>query len=136
MKDVTIIIPGETVQQLLDALRLSTAPHPVAGTPPTGTVVINAGATYTRSRAVTLTLAATDASGVADLCIGEPCGAYVAYATTVATTLPIGAEGTRTVAVRFRDRFGNVANPVMRTPAAGSRTRRCGRYDSAGYRPA
>ena len=35
MKDVTIIIPGETVQQLLDALRLSTAPHPVAGTPPT-----------------------------------------------------------------------------------------------------
>ncbi len=85
------------------------------GTPPVGTVVINAGATYTRTRAVTLTLAATDASGVADLCIGDPCGAFVPYATTVATTMPTGADGTRTVAVRFRDRAGNIANPVTDT---------------------
>lgn len=85
------------------------------GTPPTGSVAINAGATYTRSRNVTLRLAATDANGVADLCIGEPCGAFVPYATSVATTLPTGADGTRTVAVRFRDRLGNVANPVTDT---------------------
>jgi len=98
----------------LDLARALTLTSP-DGTPPVGTVVINAGATYTRTRSVTLTLAATDASGVADLCIGDPCGAFVPYATTVATTMPAGADGTRTVAVRFRDRAGNVANPVTDT---------------------
>lgn len=104
---------GRTTPRLDLARALSLASPD--GTPPTGSVVINAGATYTRTRAVTLKLAATDASGVADLCIGEPCGAFVPYATSLATTLPLGAEGTRTVSVRFRDRAGNVANPVTDT---------------------
>ena len=34
MKDITITIPGETVQQLLDTLRHSTATHAVVGSAP------------------------------------------------------------------------------------------------------
>jgi subtilisin family serine protease len=33
----------------------------------------------------------------------------------VVTTMPTGADGTRTVAVRYRDRAGNIANPVTDT---------------------
>ena len=104
---------GRTTPRLDLARALALAPPD--GTAPTGTVSINAAAVYTRTRPVTLTLAASDASGVADLCVGEPCTSFVPYAATVATTLPAGADGTRTVSVRFRDRVGNLSNPVTDT---------------------
>ena len=40
-------------------------------TPPTGSVIINNNATYTNSTTVTLTLSATDASGVSQMCISN-----------------------------------------------------------------
>ena len=82
-------------------------------TAPNGSVIINAGAVYAKSRTVTLTLSATDAGGVADMCLGEPCGTWVPYATTATTTLAAGLDGNRTVVVRFRDRAGNVSAPAQ-----------------------
>lgn len=81
-------------------------------TAPTGSVIIDAGAAYARSRTVTLTLAATDAGGVSHMCIGDPCSTWVAYATTATTTLAAGVDGSRTVVVRYRDRAGNVSAPA------------------------
>jgi subtilisin family serine protease len=82
---------------------------------PVGTVVIQAGAVYTRSTAVTLTLAATDASGVTTMCLSNTstaCTTFVAYTTTKTWTL--SAAGT--VYVWFRDAWGNVSV----TPATDS----------------
>lgn len=86
------------------------------GVAPTGTVVINAGATYTTSRTVTLTLAATDAVGVTAMCV-DACASFVPYATTLSYILPAGADGTRTVAVRYRDAAGNLSAAATDTIA-------------------
>ena len=77
---------------------------------PTGTVAINQGAQFTSSKTVTLTLSATDASGVAAVCISNlaTCTAYSAFATSKAWTLAI-ASGTATVRVWFKDIYGNVS---------------------------
>lgn len=77
---------------------------------PVGSVVVNAGAAYTKTLAVTLTLSATDASGVADVCLSNTtsCTAFVAYAPSKAWTLAAG-DGVKTVFVRFRDVWGNVS---------------------------
>lgn len=84
------------------------------GVAPTGTVVINAGAAFTATRAVTLSLAATDAVGVTALCV-DACTSWAPYATSLAYTLPVGADGTRTVTVRYRDAAGNVSAPATDT---------------------
>ncbi len=88
------------------------SPRPES-TPPVGTIAIGGGAPYTASRTVALALAATDASGVTTMCIAEAttCTAYVPYATTRSLTFAAG-EGTRTVRVWYRDRWGNTAAPV------------------------
>lgn len=77
---------------------------------PTGSVKINAGALRTRTLAVTLTLAAADASGVTQMCISgtTTCTTWVAYTTTAAFTFAAG-EGTRTVRAWFRDKWGNTS---------------------------
>ena len=78
---------------------------------PTGTIVINSGATATNSRNVTLTLSASDAlssvtqmrfsnTGTGAFSTAEP------FATTKAWTLTTGA-GTKTVFVQFMDAAGN-----------------------------
>jgi hypothetical protein len=82
---------------------------------------INGGAPWTTSRAVSLAVAGSDASGVAAMCVkgaDVPCATadYVPYANPMAWTLPDGPEGQRTVYVRLRDGRGN----VMQAPATAS----------------
>ncbi|MCK6544928.1 S8 family serine peptidase [Myxococcota bacterium] len=78
--------------------------------PPTGTVTINGGATYTTVAAVTLTFTTSDASAVTNVCVttATRCTAWVAYTPTRAFTFPSGA-GTKTVNVWFRDEWGNAS---------------------------
>lgn len=103
---------GRTTRRLdLSAALAITASDGVA---PTGAVVINAGAAFTTTRSVNLTLSATDAVGVTSMCV-DACTTFVPYATSLATTLPVGADGTRTVTVRYRDAAGNVSAPATDT---------------------
>ena len=84
-------------------------------TPPSGSIIINAGAAFTPTRGVSLTLKATDASGsVAGMKLsndGKAWSAEVAYSTTQAWTLTQG-DGTKTVYAMFRDAAGNWSAPV------------------------
>ncbi|MBI5562933.1 MAG: HYR domain-containing protein, partial [Deltaproteobacteria bacterium] len=84
-------------------------------TPPTGTVVINSGAASTASASVTLTIAATDNVGVAQMRFSNDnaaWSAWQAYSTTKAWTLASGF-GAKTVYAQFRDGAGNIsANAV------------------------
>ncbi|MDQ4126891.1 MAG: Ig-like domain-containing protein, partial [Actinomycetota bacterium] len=82
---------------------------------PTGTVTINSGASSTRSRAVTLTLRATDqlpASGVSLMRFRNEntttWSSWQTYTTSKSWTLSSGA-GTKTVYVQYQDRAGNVS---------------------------
>lgn len=77
---------------------------------PTGTISINSGAAYTSARAVTLTLSASDASTVADVCLSESatCTTWAAYAASRAFTLSSGG-GVKTVRAWFRDNWGNAS---------------------------
>lgn len=82
---------------------------------PTGAFTIASGAAWTTSTAVTLSLAATDAtSGVSDVRTsnnGSTWGAWTAYAATTPHTLT-ATDGTRSVYVQFRDTAGNVSGTV------------------------
>ena len=83
--------------------------------PPTGSVKINNNAAWTRVPTVTLALAATDASGVASMCISNTssCTAWQPFASSKAWTLALG-DGLKVVSVWFRDRVGNVtAGPMQ-----------------------
>ncbi|MEQ1568521.1 MAG: S8 family serine peptidase [Myxococcota bacterium] len=101
----TLSVEGRTVTVTQDA---------DAG--PVGTVVIAGGASGTASSSVTLTLSATDADGVADMCVSNTttCTTWVAYATTKTWTLTSGA-GTKTVYVTFRDADGTASAAVSDT---------------------
>jgi YD repeat-containing protein len=87
---------------------------------PTGTVIINNGAAYTNTTAVTLTLTCNDTgSGCAYMQIAidgtadnEPFN--TPFATTYSVTLLTG-DGTKTVAVKFKDGAGNVSAQVTDT---------------------
>ncbi len=78
--------------------------------PPTGSILINGGAVATNTRAVTLTLSATDTlTGVTQMRFsntGTSYSAAEAYATTKSWTLTSGA-GTKTVYAQFKDAAGN-----------------------------
>ncbi len=82
--------------------------------PPSGTIIINGGATYTRTLAVTLTLSAYDNSGtVAEMQFSNNNSTWSdweAYGTSKEWTLSIGSTA-RSVFVRYRDGAGNVSNP-------------------------
>ena len=83
-----------------------------ADSAPSGTVSIAAGALGTRTTAVTLTLAASDATGgVSNMCISNSstCTAWLSYATSRSWTLSSGA-GTKTVYVWYRDDYGNTSS--------------------------
>lgn len=84
-------------------------------TPPTGSVVINAGAARTSSRTVTLTLSASDTQGaVTGMRFsndGSTYSAETAYATTYTWTLSSG-DGVKTVYARFKDSSGNWSSAV------------------------
>jgi subtilisin family serine protease len=81
---------------------------------PTGaSVSINAGAALTNASAVTLTLAATDDTGVTEMCVSKTtaCSAWVPFATTTSLTLASGS-GERVAYAQFRDRWGNTTAQV------------------------
>lgn len=73
--------------------------------PPTGTIVINGGATYTNSRNVTLTLDAEDAATMCFSNNNPTWSAWEAYATTKSWSLSSG-DGQKTVYVKFKDASG------------------------------
>jgi hypothetical protein len=87
-------------------------------TPPTpGSIVVAGGASWTRTRAVSVALSATDPSGVASVCLSTAttCTAWVPYASTVSFNLATTA-GTQTVRAWFRDVYGNAtAAPITDT---------------------
>jgi uncharacterized repeat protein (TIGR02543 family) len=77
--------------------------------PPTGTISINSGATYTTSTSVTLSLTCSDASGCSEMQFSNDGSSYStpeAYSTTKAWTLTSG-DGTKTVYAKFKDTIGN-----------------------------
>lgn len=86
-------------------------------TPPTNTsVLINGGAVATNSTSVTLTLSATDPSGVAQMRFSNDNGATWSSPETYSTsrpswTLPSG-DGLKTVQAKFSDTLGNWSDPV------------------------
>jgi subtilisin family serine protease len=88
-------------------------PRPEADAP-VGTITLNAGATFTRTTAITVSLSATDASTVTQVCLSTAatCTAWQAFATTKAFTLA-NTQGTQTVSAWFKDQWNNVtAAPV------------------------
>jgi len=84
-------------------------------TPPTGTISINNGALYTTTPMVTLTLAATDNSGVvSQMQFSDDNITYIPaepYTTTKPWTLP-SSDGPKTVYVKFRDPNNNWSSPA------------------------
>lgn len=88
-------------------------------TPPTGSVVINGGAAATSSRAVTLTLSATDSGGsVVGMRFsndGKTWSSEIPYAASRQWTLTSG-DGLKTVYANFQDASGNwMSSPVSDT---------------------
>ena len=78
-------------------------------TPPTGSITINSGATFTISSNVALTLTCNDANGCAQMQFSNDSSTYStpeAYAGTKAWTVPSG-NGGKAVYVKFRDSAGN-----------------------------
>ena len=80
------------------------------GTPPTGSIRINNGATWTKSRTVSLTLTAQDSSGVATMCISESesCTIFEAFSPTKEWTLS-QTEGLKTLRLFLKDTVENVS---------------------------
>jgi hypothetical protein len=77
-------------------------------TPPTGSVTINSGATYTNTASVTINLSASDPSGVSQMCISntQSCLTWESYTSSKSWALPSG-DGTKTVYVWYQDMLGN-----------------------------
>ena len=74
-----------------------------------GKFLVNLGATLTNSTSVNLDIAATDASGVAEMQFSNDGATWSSpepYATTKSWTLEPG-DGTKTVYVKFKDNVGN-----------------------------
>lgn len=80
-------------------------------TKPTGSISINANATYATGTAVTLTLNGSDAVGVTQMCLSNTttCSSRETYSTSKARTLTT-TDGTKTVYARFKDAAGNVSS--------------------------
>lgn len=82
--------------------------------PNSGSVSINAAATYSDSRNIILTISALDStSGLYQMEVSEDSGfsgaSWEAYATSKSFTLA-ASDGTRTVYVRFKDNAGNISS--------------------------
>ncbi len=104
---------ASTGRIVLDEIRLQSTPSPDT-TPPSGSILINGGAAFTNSTAVSLTLEASDASGVLAMQFshnGASWTAWEPFASVKSWTL-VALDGTRSVFARFRDPFGNVSPAV------------------------
>jgi hypothetical protein len=75
---------------------------------PAGQVVLNDGADFARTTAVTLSVSASDVSGVASMCVtnGTTCTTFGPFTPTRSHTLATG-DGAKTVTVWLRDSLGN-----------------------------
>jgi len=84
----------------------------VDSTAPTGSIVINGGASHTGSTSVILTLSATDSeTGVVEMRFGntgDPWSAWEPYGTSKSWALPSG-DGTKSVWVQFRNNVGMIS---------------------------
>jgi len=92
----------------------TTPTTPTAG--PTGTITLNAKASYTKAAAVTATLAVTSGTAT-QVCLSEAttCTAYAAVASSKSFTLSKG-DGAKTVNAWWKDAKGNVsASPASAT---------------------
>jgi hypothetical protein len=80
--------------------------------PPSGGVQINRGAAWTKSAAVTLTLAATDESPPVQMCVSNAatCTTWTAFAPSKPWVLAAGSE-VKKVNVWYRDTWGNATPP-------------------------
>jgi hypothetical protein len=88
---------------------VKTQTYTIDTTPPTGTVTINAGATYTNTTNVTLALTCNDANGCLQMKFSNNNVTYStpeAYAPTKAWTLTSG-DGKKGVHAKFKDTPGN-----------------------------
>ena len=76
--------------------------------PPTGSVVINGNAPFTTSRNATLTIQATDPSGVSKMCVSatNSCQTWESFAITKPVTLS-WTQGLKSIFVWFEDSKGN-----------------------------
>ncbi len=102
-RDATVQLAGVTV-------KVSQAADTTA---PTGTITTPR---FTRTTAVTVTLSATDPSGVISMCLstGTTCTTFVAFSTSKAVTVPAG-DGVKTISVWFRDARGNTTAAIKGT---------------------
>lgn len=93
---------------LSKGVTVSAYPAPEYDPPTNGSVVINGGAPLTNSLTVVLTLSATDASGVAKMCVSATptCTTWEPFAGTRKFALQ-NAQGSRTIYAWFRDPWGN-----------------------------
>jgi hypothetical protein len=87
-----------------------------------GALAINGGAANTTSARVTLTISATDATGLAQMCLsatdvtGDACSPYVDYNSTVDWTLDAtGGDGDRTVWLYLVDALGFKTDAITAT---------------------
>jgi YD repeat-containing protein len=88
---------------------VKTQAYTIDTTPPTGTVTINAGATYTNTTGVTLALTCNDANGCSQMKFSNNNVTYStpeAYAPTKAWTLTSG-DGKKGAHAKFKDTPGN-----------------------------
>ncbi|MBI5632250.1 MAG: hypothetical protein HZA15_02080 [Nitrospirae bacterium] len=80
----------------------------------TGSVLINSGAAATNVRPVVLTYSATSTAGAVtqrrqSWNNGATWSGWAAYTTTASSSIPVGADGVKTVSVQYRDSAGNVS---------------------------
>jgi hypothetical protein len=85
---------------------------------PVGTMTINNGDKYAKSRNVTLAITASDiTSGLASLCVREdrvPCGAgeFIPFVATKAHTIASPEDGKKTIYVTLKDLAGKISKPL------------------------
>jgi hypothetical protein len=86
--------------------------------PPTGcSIQANAGAAYSTSRSIALSLSATGAAEMyldGDIVDGTSARAWIAFANSAAVTLT-DLDGLRTIQAKFRDLAGNISTAVSAT---------------------
>ena len=125
-------LPGEA-EEVLCTVQIPIVIDQVTNAVPAGTIVINGGATVTKSSRVTLTLSATSDNGnVTHMQFSKDGGVtffpFELFASTRVVTLTAG-DGLKTMTVRYRDELGNVSLPITASitldataPAAGTVT--------------
>ena len=82
---------------------------------PTGSVVVDSGATYVGRRSVPVTLSAADVSGVAEMCVTSrtACTNWVDYATAAVVSFGSKVHGEETVKAWLKDGQGNVTETPL-----------------------